>query len=152
MWNNLGSIRVNMAVDHIPKQAGVYKLTFKLWGNIYTYIGEAGARGLRARIADYANYPPAEGNKVEHLLHDLLKEADEVELSVCCTGVTLDEQKARRNFEKEAVAATQQERLMCLNTGGHSIDVPMRRFVLRSEEKMLLRELECVRTKLAKLV
>lgn len=152
MWNNLGSIRVNMAMDHIPKQAGVYKLTFKLWGNIYTYIGEAGARGLRARIADYANYPPAEGNKVEHLLHDLLKEADEVELSVCCTGVTLDEQKARRNFEKEAVAATQQERLMCLNTGGHSIDVPMRRFVLRSEEKMLLRELECVRTKLAKLV
>jgi hypothetical protein len=152
MWNNLGAIRVNMALDHIPKQAGVYKLTFKLWGNTYTYIGEAGARGLRARIADYANYPPAEGNKMEHLLHDLLKEADEVELSVCCTGVTLDEQKARRNFEKEAVAATQHERLMCLNTGGHSIDVPMRRFVLRSEEKMLLRELECVRTKLAKLV
>jgi hypothetical protein len=152
MWNNLGAIRVNMALDHIPKQAGVYKLTFKLWGNTYTYIGEAGARGLRARIADYANYPPAEGNKVEHLLHDLLKEADEVKLSVCCTGVTLDEQKARRNFEKEAVAATQHERLMCLNTGGHSIDVPMRRFVLRSEEKMLLRELECVRTKLAKLV
>jgi hypothetical protein len=152
MWNNLGAIRVNMALDHIPKQAGVYKLTFKLWGNTYTYIGEAGARGLRARIADYANYPPAEGNKMEHLLHDLLKEADEVELSVCCTGVTLDEQKARRNFEKEAVAATQHERLMCLNTGGHSIDVPMRRFVLRSEEKMLLRELECVRSKLAKLV
>jgi hypothetical protein len=152
MWNNLGAIKVNMALDHIPKQAGVYKLTFKLWGNTYTYIGEAGARGLRARIADYANYPPAEGNKMEHLLHDLLKEADEVELSVCCTGVTLDEQKARRNFEKEAVAATQHERLMCLNTGGHSIDVPMRRFVLRSEEKMLLRELECVRSKLAKLV
>ena len=152
MWNNLGAIRVNMALDHIPKQAGVYKLTFKLWGNTYTYIGEAGARGLRARIADYANYPPAEGNKVENLLHDLLKEAGEADLSVCCTGVTLDELKARRNFEKEAVAATQQARLMCLNTGGYSIDVPMRRFVLRSEEKMLLRELECVRSKLAKLV
>jgi len=152
MWSNVGSIRVNMVLDHIPKQAGVYKLTFKLWGKTYTYIGEAGARGLRARIADYANYPPAQGNKVEHLLHDLLKEADEVELSVCCTGVTLDEQKARRNFEKEAVAATQHERLMCLNVGGHSIDVRMRRFVLQSEEKMLLGELESVRTKLAKLV
>jgi hypothetical protein len=152
MWSNLGPIRANMALDHIPKQAGVYKLTFRLWGNTYVYVGEAGARGLRARIADYANYPPTEGNKVEHLLHDLLKKADEVELSFRCTGVTLDEQKARRNFEKEAVAATQQEHLMCLNSGGYSVDVPMRRFVLRSEEKMLLRELECVRAKLAKLV
>ena len=140
-----------MALDHIPKQAGVYKLTFKLWGNSYTYIGEAGARGLRARIGDYANHPPAEGNKAEHLLHDLLKEADEVELSVWCTGVTLDEQKARRKFEKEAVAETQQERLMCLNTGGYSVDVPMERFVLKSEEKMLLGDLERVRARLAKL-
>jgi rRNA-processing protein FCF1 len=64
----------------------------------------------------------------------------------------LDEQKARRNFENEAVAATQQERLMCLNTGGYSIDDSMRRFVLKSEEKMLLSGLERVRTKLAKLV
>ena len=152
MWSNLGPISANMALDHIPKRAGVYKLTFKFWGNTYTYIGEAGARGLRARIADYANHPPGEGNKVEHLLHDLLKEADEVELFVCCTGVTLDEQKARRNFEKEAVAATQQERLMCFNTGGYSVDVPMRRFVLKSEENMLLSELERVRAKLAKLV
>ena len=77
-----------------------------------------------------------------HLLHDLLQEAGEADLSVCCTGVTLDEQKARRKFEKEAVAATQQERLMCLNTGGYLVDVPMRRFVLESEEKMLLRDLE----------
>jgi hypothetical protein len=150
-WSNLGPIRTNMTLDHIPKRAGVYKLTFKLWGNTYTYIGEAGARGLRARIADYANHPPAEGNKVEHLLHDLLKEADEAELSVCCTGVTLDEQKARRNFEKEAVAATQQERLMCLNTGGYSVDDPMRRFILKSAEKMLIRDLERVRVKLANL-
>ena len=140
-----------MVLDHIPKRAGVYKLTFKLWGNTYTYIGEAGARGLRARIADYANHPPAEGNKVEHLLHDLLKEADKVELSVCCTGVTLDEQKARRKFEKEAVTATEQECLMCLNTGGYSVDVLMRRFVFKSEEKMLLRRLERVRANLARL-
>ena len=150
-WSDLGPIRANMALDHIPKHAGVYKLTFKLWGNTYTYIGEAGARGLRARIGDHANHPPAEGNKVEHLLHDLLREAGEADLSVCCTGVTLDEQKARRKFEKEAVAATQQERLMCLNTGGYSIDDSMRRFVLKSEEKMLLSGLERVRTKLAKL-
>jgi hypothetical protein len=61
-----------MALDHVPKHAGVYQLTFKLWGNSYTYIGEAGARGLRARIGDHANHPPAEGNKAEHLLHDLL--------------------------------------------------------------------------------
>ena len=148
---NLGLIRVNMALDHVPKQAGVYKLTFKLWSNTYTYIGEAGARGLRARIGDYANHPPAEGNKAEHLLRDLLQEAGEADLSVCCTGVTLDEQKAQRTLEKEAVAATQRERLMCLNTGGYSVDVPMRRFVLKSEEKMLLRYLERVRTRLAKL-
>ena len=152
MWSNLGPIRANMALDHIPKQAGVYRLTFKLWGNTYTYIGEAGARGLRARIGDYANYPPADGNKEEHLLHDLLREAGVADLTACCTGVTLDEQKARRNFEKEAVAATQQERLMCLNKGGYSVDVPMRRFVLKSEEKMLLSDLKRVRAKLANLV
>ena len=151
MWSNLGSIRNNMVLDHIPKQAGVYKLTFKLWDNTYTYIGEAGARGLRARIGDHANHPPADGNKAEHLLHDLLQEAGEADLSVYCTGVTLDEQKARRNFEKEAVAATQQERSMCLNAGGCPIDVPMRRFVFKSEEKMLLRRLERIRANLAKL-
>ena len=32
MWSNLGPIRANMALDHVPKQAAVYKLTFKLWG------------------------------------------------------------------------------------------------------------------------
>jgi hypothetical protein len=151
-WSNLGPIRANMALDHIPKQAGLYKLTFKLWGNAYTYIGEAGARGLRARIADYANYPPAEGNKTDHLLHALLKEADQVELSVSCTGLTVDEQKARRKFEKDAVAATHEERLMCLNKSGYAVDVPMQRFVFKTEEKMLLRQLERVRAKLAKFV
>jgi hypothetical protein len=150
-WSNIGPIRADMVLDHIPKHAGVYKLTFKLWCNTYAYIGEAGARGLRARVGDHANHPPTEGNKVEHLLHDLLREAGEADLSVCCTGVTLDEQKARREFEKEAVAATRQEHLMCLNTGGCSVDIPMRRFVLKSEEKMLLSDLERVRAKLAKL-
>ena len=152
LWNDLGPIRANMALDHIPKHAGVYKLTFKLWGNAYTYFGEAGARGLRARIGDHANHPPAEGNKAEHLLHDLLREAGETGLCVCCTGVTVDEQKARHKFEKEAVAATQRERSMCLNAGGYPVDVPMQRFVLKSEEKMLIKRLECVRARLAKLV
>jgi hypothetical protein len=149
-WNSLGPITANMTLSHIPKRAGLYKLDFKLWDNTYTYIGEAGARGLRARIADYANYPPREG-KVEHLLHDLLTEADEVELSVWCTGLTLDEQKSRRKFEKDAVAATHEERSMCLNKGGYLVDVPMQRFILKTEEKMLLEELERVRAKLAKL-
>ena len=152
MWSYLGPIRANIALDHIPKQAGVYKLIFKVWGNTYTYIGEAGARGLRARIGDYVNHPPEEGNKAEHLLHDLLREAGEADLSVCCTGVTLDEQKARRKIEKQAVVATLQEHLMCLNTGGYPIDGPMRRFVLKSEEKTLLGDLDRVRAKLAKLV
>jgi hypothetical protein len=150
-WRNVGRIEANMPLDHLPKLAGLYKLTFKLWGNAYIYIGEAGARGLRARIADYANYPPAQGNKAEHLVHDLLKESDEVELSVWCTGLTLDEQKARRKFEKDAVAATHEGRVMCLNKGGYSVDAPMQRFVLKAEEKMLLRELERIREKLAKL-
>jgi hypothetical protein len=58
-WSNLGPIRINMTLDHTPKQPGVYRLIFKLWGN--TYIGEAGARGLRARIAAPAgrNYSAA---------------------------------------------------------------------------------------------
>jgi hypothetical protein len=120
-------------------------------GQYLAYIGEAGARGLRARIGDYTNYPPAEGNKAEHLLRDLLQEAGEADLSVCCTGVTLDEQKARHKFEREAIAATQQERLVCLNKGGYAVDVPMWRFVLETEAKMLRRDLERVRIKLAKL-
>jgi hypothetical protein len=151
-WSNLGPIRANMVLDQIPKHAGVYKLTFKLWGNTYTFIDEAGARGLRARIGDHANYPPEDGNKTEHLLHDLLREAGEADLSVCCTGVTLDDQKARRKFEKEAIAATQQEHLMCLNNGGYPVDVLMQRFVLKSEEKMLLKRLQHVRAKVAKLI
>ena len=140
-----------MVLDHLPKQAGLYKLTFKLWGNNYIYIGEASARGLRARIADYANYPPAQGNKAEHLVHDLLKAAGEVELSVWCTGLTLDEQKARRKFAKDAVAATHEGHVMCLNKSGYLVDAPMQRSVLKTEEKMLLRDLERVRDKLAKL-
>ena len=148
MWSNLGPIRLDMALDHVPKQAGVYKLAFKLWGNTYTYIGEAGARGLRARIRDYANNP-TEGNKVEHLLHDLLKEAGEAQLSVCCIGV--DEQKPRRQFEKEEVANAVQQGLMCINKAGCRDDLPMQRFALQSETRMLLRDLVRVCARLVEL-
>jgi len=41
---------------------------------------------------------------------------------------------------------------MCLNNGGYSVDIPMQRFVLKSEEKMLLMRLQHIRAKLAKLV
>ena len=149
-WSNLGPIRADMALDHIPKHAGVYRLTFKLWDNTYAYFGEAGARGLRARIADHFNRP-TDGDKAEHLLHDLFGAAIEAELSVYCTGVTLEEQKTRREFGKEAVAATRHERVMCFSKGGYSVDAPMWRFVLESEEKMLLTDLARVRAKLARL-
>jgi hypothetical protein len=59
--------------------------------------------------------------------------------------------RARRKFEKDAVAATHEERSMCLNKGGYLVDVPMQRFILKTEEKMRLEELERVRAKLAKL-
>jgi hypothetical protein len=148
IWRGLGPIKANTALDNVPKQPGVYKLTFHLWGKTYAYIGEAGARGLRARIRDYAN-SPTEGNKVEHLLYDLLKEAGEAELSVCCIG--MDKQKARRQFERQAIAKVARQRFICINKRGYSGDVSMQRFVLESEARMLAKDLERVRAKLAKL-
>jgi hypothetical protein len=147
-WRDLGPIEANTALDDVPKKPGVYRLTFHLWGKTYAYFGEAGARGLRARIRDYAN-SPTEGNKVEHLLHDLLKEAGKAELSVCCIGV--DQQKARREFEKAAIANTVQQGLMCINKAGCRDDLPMQRFALQSETKMLLRDLVRVCARLVEL-
>ena len=147
-WRDLGPIKANTALDNVPKQSGVYKLTFHLWGKTYAYIGEAGARGLRARIRDYANCP-TEGNKVEHLLHDLLKEVGEAELSVCSIG--MDEQKARRQFEKEQIANVVRQGLVCLNKSGYSNDVRMHRFVLQCELKMLLRDVVRVCARLVEL-
>jgi Uri superfamily endonuclease len=147
-WRGLGPIKPNTALDNVPKQPGVYKLTFHLWGKTYAYIGEAGARGLRARIRDYAN-SPTEGNKIEHLLHDLLREAGEAQLSVCCIGV--DEQKERRQFEKEEVANAVQQGLMCINKAGCRDDLPMQRFALQSETRMLLRDLVRVCARLVEL-
>jgi len=40
---------------------------------------------------------------------------------------------------------------MCLNAGGYPVDVPMQRFVLKSEERMLIKRLK-FRARLAKLV
>jgi hypothetical protein len=148
IWRGLGLIKTNTALDNVPKKPGLYKLTFHLWGKTYAYIGEAGARGLRARIRDYAN-SPTQGNKVEHLMYDLLKEAGEAELSVCSIG--MDEQKARRQFEKEGIAKAARQRLICINKRGYSGDVSMQRFVLQSEARMLAKDLERVRAKLAKL-
>jgi hypothetical protein len=78
------------------------------------------------------------------------------ELSVCIATV-FDQQEVRRKCEKIAVAATNQQRLMCFNKGGFPIDLPMRLFVLESERKMLFRDqarvdakIELVRTQLAK--
>jgi hypothetical protein len=147
-WRGLGPIKPNTALDNVPKQPGVYKLTFHLWGKTYAYIGEAGARGLRARIREYANCP-SQGNKVEHLMHELLKEAGEAELSICC--IEVGEQKAQRQFEKEAIAKAARQGLICINKRGYSGDVSMQRFVLQNEAKMLSKDLERVRAKLAKL-
>src|SRR5215469_7905019 len=147
-WRDLGPIKASAALDNVPKQSGMYKLTFHLWGKTYAYIGEAGARGLRARIRDCANCP-TEGNKVEHLLHDLLEEAGEAELSVCCIGV--DQQKARRQFEKEQIANAVRQGLMCINKAGCRDDLPMQRFALQNETRMLLRDLVRVCAKLVEL-
>jgi hypothetical protein len=147
-WRDLGPIKVKTPLDNLPKEPGVYKLTFNLWGKTYAYFGEAGARGLRARIRDYANCP-TQGNKVEHLMHDLLKEAGEAELSVCSIG--MDEQTARRQFEQEGIAKAARQGLICINKRGYSGDVSMQRFVLQSEARMLAKDLERVRAKLAKL-
>ena len=38
IWRDLGPIKANTALDNVPKQSGVYKLTFHLWGNAYAYM------------------------------------------------------------------------------------------------------------------
>jgi predicted DNA-binding WGR domain protein len=78
-----------------------------------------------------------------------LKEAGEAELSVCCIG--MDAQKARHQFEREAIAEAARQGLICINKRGYSGDVSMQRFVLQSEARMLAKDLERVRAKLAKL-
>ena len=63
----------------------------------------------------------------------------------------MDEQKARRQFEKEGIDKAARQRLICINKRGYSGDVSMQRFVLQSEARMLAKDLEGVRAKLAKL-
>ena len=41
-WRELGQIQSKKAASHVPTKAGLYKLTFMLFGRIYVYIGQAG--------------------------------------------------------------------------------------------------------------
>lgn len=144
-WRNLNPIRPRMALDHVPEQSGLYKLTFKLWGTTYIYVGEAG--NLRGRIDEYARNPKR-GNHVEFLMLDLLNEAGEAELSISCLG--LEPQKDRRGLETTARTEARRQGQKCLNRDGLT-DIRMQRFRLESEEQMLMRDLARVRAKLAKL-
>jgi hypothetical protein len=63
----------------------------------------------------------------------------------------MDKQKARRQFERKAIAEAARQGLICINKRGYSGDVSMQRFVLESEARMLAKDLERVRAKLAKL-
>jgi hypothetical protein len=144
-WSNLNPIRAKAALNHVPRQSGLYKLTFKLWGTTYAYIGETG--NLWSRMGNYARNP-TQGNLMEHLMLDLLTEAGEAELSICCLG--LASKKDRLGFEKTATTEARRQGLKCLNRGGPT-DIPMQRFRLKSEEEMLIKDLARVRAKLAKL-
>jgi hypothetical protein len=144
-WCNLNPIRAKAALDHVPRQSGLYKLTFKLWGTTYAYIGQAG--NLWRRIGEYA-HNPTRGNHIEYLMLDLLTAAGEAELSICCLG--LESEKDRRGFEKTAITEARQQGLTCLNKG-ESTDIRMQRFRLESEQRMLIKDLARVRAKLAKL-
>ena len=143
---DLGAIRAKAALDNVPEQPGLYKLAFNLWDTTYVYIGEAG--DLRRRIREYS-HNPTKGNAGEYLLHELLIEAGEAGLSVCCLG--LKPEKDRNNFERAKIVEARQQGLQCLNRGGPPLDLLMRRFCLESEERMLVKDLERVRSKLVKL-
>jgi hypothetical protein len=149
MWRDLDPIRASSNLVHVPNEPGLYKLTFTLWRKTYVYFGEAGERGLRARINEYAN-KPMPGLKGEYLIHELLKEAGEAAVSTCCDD-RLKNRGERLYCEKALIADTKVQRLMCLNRGGFPIDVRMRCFKLQSEERMLIRDLDFVRKKLAKI-
>jgi hypothetical protein len=144
-WRNLNPIRAKGALDHVPEQPGLYKLTFKLWGTTYAYIGQAD--NLRRRMREYA-HNPAKLQHMEYLMHDLLTDAGEAELSICCLG--LGSEKDRCGFEMAAVTDARRQGLKCLNKGAPT-DIRMQRFRLESEERMLIKALERVRAKLAKL-
>jgi len=144
-WHDINPIRAKAALDHVPKQSGLYKLTFKLWGTTYAYIGEAG--NLWRRVREHA-CNPTQGNHIEHLMFDLLNEAGEAELSVSCLG--LESKKDRLRFEKAADNDARRQGITLLKKG-QSPDMRMQRFRLESEERMLRKDLERVRAKLAQL-
>jgi hypothetical protein len=144
-WVNIGRIKTKMPLDHVPAQPGLYRLIFAIWGNSYAYIGEA--RDIQRRISEYV-HTPTQGNKMEQLIFDLLTEAGEAQLSICCDG--LKSQNNRSNRETNAIAEARRKGLACLNRGKDD-DVRMQQFRLESEERMLVNDLKRVRSKLAKL-
>jgi hypothetical protein len=145
-WEFLLRLKVNMNLESVPNEPGLYKLAFSSESKNYIYIGQAGS--LRRRIDEYAN-SPKEGLKSEHLFHDLLKIAGGADLFVAHIG--LKDQNTRCAFEQEAIVSTQRQGLMCFNKKGFPVDNAMRRIMLKSEEMMLTNRLERVRTKLTAL-
>jgi len=145
-WSNVAPVKAKKALDHVPQRPGLYKLTFKVFDNVYIYIGEA--NDLQRRIREYASNP-TEGNYKEYLLFDLLNEVGEAELSICCDD-GLQTAEARRKREKIAIDDTVRQGLRCLNRG-QTNDIAMQRFQLKSKEKVLQNELERIRAKLAAL-
>ena len=85
---------------------------------------------------------------MEHVVFDLLTEAGGASLSICCGG--LEPRRARLLAETAAIAEARQQGVACLNRGEDD-DVQMRRFRLKSEERMHVKDLVRVRTKLAAL-
>ena len=144
-WYVLSPIRAKAPIDNVPKQAGLYKLAFSLWDTIYVYIGQAD--NIRRRIREYT-HNPTKGNAGEHFHHDLFIKTKGAELSVCCLG--LNSEKDRESHERIKIAEARQQGIKLLNRG-EPPDNRMLRFRLESEERMLSRDLERVRSKLAKL-
>jgi hypothetical protein len=145
-WCNLNPIGAKARLDHVPEQPGLYKLTFKLWGTTYSYIGETG--NLQERIRTYV-HNPTKGNHMEYLMLDLLTEAGGAELSICYLG--LESKKEREGYEKTAITEARRQGPACIINRGGPIDIRMQIFRLKSEERMLVIAMERVRAKLVKL-
>ena len=130
IWRGLDPIKAKVALDHVPEQPELYKLTFEIFGETYVYIGQA--ENCRRRIGEYA-HNPTEGNYMEHFLFDLLNEADGAKLSICCDD-GLQTEQVRLEREKVAIAETRRRGLTCLNKG--IIDnLSMQRFRLQIQGK-----------------
>src|SRR4051794_16945967 len=99
VWNSQGAITTRMRLNHICSEPGLYKLTFKIFGREYSYIGESG--NIRNRIREYT-WNPKEGQYNEFWFFDLIKDADEVELW-SFNGLGLETPPSRRRHERAAL-------------------------------------------------